>query len=187
MKGSFFKAPHQWFTRFEYFTQLMATAPSMELGTYVYWFKKSGHPGDWYSGRQQWLKLLREQKFRWLQSKLMLACAQGIHFKLSNLPDIVVRFSRGDVNMPNYDAFPFDVLVSEAKFEAAVYELLRSDVSILASRLLYYRVPVQHVPARHNVPQIFLVVDCSCLKDQKEIKMYGMSSAPKIRYVLCVR
>jgi hypothetical protein len=87
--------------------------------------------------------------FEW---KLMLACAQGIHFKLSNLPDVVARFSRGDVNMPNYDGFPFDVLVSEVKFEAAVYELLRSDAGILASRLLYYRVPVQHVPPQLNVP-----------------------------------
>ena len=86
-------------------------------------------------------------------SKLMLACVQGIHIKLSNLPDVVARLSRGDVNMPNYDAFPSDVLVSEVRFEAAVYELLQSDASILASRLLYYRVPVQHVPPRLNVPQ----------------------------------
>ena len=79
----------------------------------------------------------------------MLVCPQGIHFKLSNLPD---RFSRGDVNMSNYDAFPIDNLVSEVKFEAVVYELLRSDASILASCLLYHRVPVQHVPLRLNVP-----------------------------------
>ena len=78
----------------------------------------------------------------------MLVCPQGIHLKLSNLPDIVARFSRGDVNMPNYDGFSFDVLVSEVKFKAAVYELSRSDASILAFRLLYYIVPVQHVPPR---------------------------------------
>jgi hypothetical protein len=83
---------------------------------------------------------------------LMLVCSQGIHFKLSNLPDVVARFSRCDVNMPNYDGFPIDVLVSDVKFEAVVYELLRSDASILASRLLYYRVPV-HVPPQINVPQ----------------------------------
>lgn len=46
----------------------------------------------------------------------MLACAQDIHFKLSNLPDVVARFSRGDVNMFNYDGFPLDVVVSEVKF-----------------------------------------------------------------------
>ena len=87
-------------------------------------------------------------------SKLMLACPQCIHFKSSNLPDVVpvARFSRGDVNMPNCDVFPINDLVSEVKFEAAVYELLQSDASILASCLLYHRVPIQHVPLRLNVP-----------------------------------
>ena len=95
---------------------------------------------------------VRRNSPNYFGSKLMLASAQGIHFKLSNLPDVVARFSRRDVNMPNYEAFPIDSLVSDVKFEAAIYELLRSDASILASRLLYHRVPV-HVPPRLNVPQ----------------------------------
>jgi hypothetical protein len=47
--------------------------------------------------------------------------------------------------MPNYDGFPIHVQVPEVKFEVAVYELLRSEPSILASRLLYHRIPVQYV------------------------------------------
>jgi hypothetical protein len=55
--------------------------------------------------------------------------------------------------MPNYDGFPIHVQVPEVKFEAAVYELLRSESNILASRLLYHRIPVQHAGPRLDVPQ----------------------------------
>lgn len=58
--------------------------------------------------------------------------------------DVVARLARGDVNMPGYEGFPIHVQVPEVKFEAEVYELLQSEPDILASRLLYYRVPVQH-------------------------------------------
>jgi hypothetical protein len=64
--------------------------------------------------------------------------------KLSNGMDIVARLARSDVNMPDYDGFPIHVQVPEVKFEAEVYELLHSEPDIVASRLLYYRVPVQH-------------------------------------------
>jgi len=43
--------------------------------------------------------------------------------------------------------------VPEVKFEVAVYELLRSEPNILASRLLYHRIPVQHVGPRLGPPQ----------------------------------
>ncbi|KAF2793863.1 hypothetical protein K505DRAFT_243428, partial [Melanomma pulvis-pyrius CBS 109.77] len=72
----------------------------------------------------------------------------GFHLKLSSRPDIVARLARGDINMPNYDGFPIQVQVPEVKFEIAVYELLRSEPNILASRLLYHRIPVQHVGPR---------------------------------------
>jgi hypothetical protein len=65
----------------------------------------------------------------------------------------VVRLARGDVNMPNYDGFPIHVQVPEVKFEVAVYELLRSEPNILASRLLYHRIPVQHIGPRLDLPQ----------------------------------
>ncbi|KAI0863364.1 3-hydroxybutyryl-CoA dehydratase [Xylaria cubensis] len=68
----------------------------------------------------------------------------GIHFKLSNGLDIVARLARGDVNMPDFDGFPIHVQVPEVKFEAEMYQLLQSEPDILASRLLYYRVPVQY-------------------------------------------
>jgi len=77
---------------------------------------------------------------------------QGFHLKLSNWPDMVARLARGDVNMPNYDGFPIHVQVPEAKFEVAVYELLRSEPNTLASRLLYHRIPVQHDVPRVDPP-----------------------------------
>ncbi|KAJ9197698.1 hypothetical protein DTO164E3_5552 [Paecilomyces variotii] len=77
----------------------------------------------------------------------------GFHIKLSNRPDIVARLARGDINMPNYDGPPIQVQVPEVKFEIAVYELLRSEPNILASRLLYYRIPAQHVSPRLDMPQ----------------------------------
>ncbi|KAH9952260.1 3-hydroxybutyryl-CoA dehydratase [Lactifluus volemus] len=77
----------------------------------------------------------------------------GFHLKLSNRPDIVARLARGDVNMPNYDGFPIDTQVSEVKFEVALYELLRSEPNILASHLLYHRIPVQRIGPRLDHPQ----------------------------------
>ena len=116
-------------------------------------------------------------------SKLMLACPRCIHFKLSNLPDVVAHFSRGDVNMPNCNAFPNDDLVSEVKFEATVYELCdRMPVSWLlapsttVSRYSMYLSDLMFL-------MILLVVGCSCLKSQRERIIYGMNSAPKRRYV----
>lgn len=65
----------------------------------------------------------------------------------------MVRLARADVNMPKYDGFAFNVVFSEAKFEAAVYELLRSEPTILASRLLYHRLPVQYNGPKLDLPQ----------------------------------
>jgi hypothetical protein len=55
--------------------------------------------------------------------------------------------------LPNFDDFPIHIQVPEVKFEVAVYELLRSELNILASYLLYYRIPVQHVSPRLDLPQ----------------------------------
>lgn len=56
--------------------------------------------------------------------------------------------------MPDFDGFPIPVQVPEAMFEVAVYELLLSlEPQILASRLLYHRIPMQHVGPRLDLPQ----------------------------------
>ena len=55
--------------------------------------------------------------------------------------------------MPNYDGFPIEVQVPEVKFEVALYELLRSEPNILASHLLYHRIPVQHLGPKLDRPQ----------------------------------
>lgn len=68
---------------------------------------------------------------------------QGLHIRLANGLDILARIARADVNWPNYDGFTVDELVREAHFEAATYHLLGSHPEIMASRLLFYRVPVQ--------------------------------------------
>jgi hypothetical protein len=55
--------------------------------------------------------------------------------------------------MPDFDGFPIRVQVQEAKFEVAVYELLRSEPEILVSCLLYYRIPVELAGPRVDIPQ----------------------------------
>ncbi|KAF1348661.1 hypothetical protein BDV97DRAFT_377450 [Delphinella strobiligena] len=50
-------------------------------------------------------------------------------------------------------ALKSDREVSEVLFEAATYELLRDRSGIRASRLLYYRCPVQHPGAKVTVPR----------------------------------
>lgn len=56
-----------------------------------------------------------------------LGSAQGFHLTLSDRTDKVGRLARDDVNMPDFDSFPIHVQVSEAKFEVAAYDLLRSE------------------------------------------------------------
>ncbi|ERS97015.1 hypothetical protein HMPREF1624_06342 [Sporothrix schenckii ATCC 58251] len=77
----------------------------------------------------------------------------GFHIRLSNRADIVARLALGDCNMPNFDGFPIDVQIPEVKFEAAVYKLLRAEPNILASRLLYYRSPLQRTGPRLDLPK----------------------------------
>jgi hypothetical protein len=54
---------------------------------------------------------------------LSLGGGQGLHLKLSNRPDIVVRMFRDDVNMPNFDGAPIRKQVPKDTFEVAVYGL----------------------------------------------------------------
>jgi hypothetical protein len=76
---------------------------------------------------------------------------QGLHCKLSNQREVMVRLGRSDVNMPNYDGFDMDFLLGDINFEAATYKLLETS-NIPASRLLYFRLPVQHPGLRDKVP-----------------------------------
>jgi hypothetical protein len=64
---------------------------------------------------------------------------------------MVARLARGDVNMPDFDGFSVESQFSEVLFEAAAYKLLRNQVDIRASRLLYSRIPVQRPGPRHDV------------------------------------
>ena len=64
----------------------------------------------------------------------------------------MARLARGDVNMPDFDGFPIERQAPEAVFEAAIYELLRPESDIRASRLLYYRAPVKHPGPRLAIP-----------------------------------
>lgn len=65
----------------------------------------------------------------------------------------MARLARGDVSMPDFDGFPVEEQAAEAKFEAAVYELLRSEANIQTSRLLYYRMPRRNPGPRFATPQ----------------------------------
>ncbi|KAK3373628.1 3-hydroxybutyryl-CoA dehydratase [Lasiosphaeria ovina] len=66
----------------------------------------------------------------------------GFHLKLSDGSYLVARFSRSDV--------------SEAKFETEAYQLLRLVPNVLASLLLYYRLPVQLASTSVEVPKDIL-------------------------------
>jgi hypothetical protein len=46
--------------------------------------------------------------------------------------------------MPDFDGFTVESQANEVRFEAAVYSLLKGNLDIRASRLLYFHVPVQH-------------------------------------------
>jgi hypothetical protein len=76
----------------------------------------------------------------------------GFHFKLSDGADIIARVARGDVNMPGFDGFDPRVQASEVRFEAATYQLLLSERGVMATRLLYYRPPVQYSGTKLNRP-----------------------------------
>ena len=81
-----------------------------------------------------------------------LGRTQGFHLRLSNRPDVLARVDRSDANMPNYQGWEVHKWAAEVEFEAATYKLLRSEPDVLASRLLYHRIPVQHVGPRLNLP-----------------------------------
>ncbi|KAF4636181.1 hypothetical protein G7Y89_g1903 [Cudoniella acicularis] len=85
-----------------------------------------------------------EPKFRVINISIVFKGSNnyGFYLKLSNRLDIVARLARGDINMPNYNGFLIYIQVLKAKFEVAVYELLRLELNILASYLLYYRILV---------------------------------------------
>jgi hypothetical protein len=88
--------------------------------------------------------------------------------KLSNGSDILVRMSRGDINMPNYDDFHLHTQVLDFEFEAAEYELLHFESNIRASRLHYYRVPAQNgSSSQHDVPREFQDVACFFRKGRR--------------------
>ncbi|MCJ1349392.1 hypothetical protein MMC31_007632 [Peltigera leucophlebia] len=83
-----------------------------------------------------------------------ISILKGFHLKLLNRPDVVARLARAD---PNYSCLPFHVQVSKAKFEVALYELLRSEPNIMASNLLTYRILVQQVGPRLDVRCLLLL------------------------------
>ncbi|KAJ7186727.1 hypothetical protein C8R46DRAFT_278713 [Mycena filopes] len=73
----------------------------------------------------------------------------GMHLRLANDSDVLVRLARRDVNWPRFTAEgnADEILelverqVQEVQFESEVYGLLRSQPQIMASNLLYYRPP----------------------------------------------
>ena len=65
---------------------------------------------------------------------------------------MVIRLARGDVNMPDFDGFVVERQIADVKFEAATYVLLRNEVEVRASRLLYHRAPVLNPGPRVQIP-----------------------------------
>ncbi|KAJ7639871.1 hypothetical protein DFH06DRAFT_1335274 [Mycena polygramma] len=74
----------------------------------------------------------------------------GLSFSLQDGRDILVRISRFDINWTplhaptRHDAASrFEETITNAEFEAAVYNLLRSESEIKISRLLFHRAPAR--------------------------------------------
>jgi hypothetical protein len=86
---------------------------------------------------------------------LKLTLIQGIHLRTSDEKDLLCRLARGDVNMPDFDGFAVKEQVNDVQFEAAVYSLLEGNLDIRASRLLYFRVPVEQ-PGTKTAPPVDL-------------------------------
>lgn len=78
--------------------------------------------------------------------------AQGFDIMMENGVRILARLARGDVNMPDFDGFPVEEQVAEVEFEAETYTLLRSEATILPSRLLYHRIPVLDIGRNKDIP-----------------------------------
>lgn len=54
--------------------------------------------------------------------------------------------------MPNYDESDMGFIFRELHFEAATYALLQENSAIPVSRLVYFRVPVQHSGHKVDIP-----------------------------------
>ncbi|KAJ6494847.1 hypothetical protein C8R47DRAFT_974143 [Mycena vitilis] len=74
----------------------------------------------------------------------------GLSFSLRDGRDVLVRISRFDINWtPLYAptrhdaASRFEETITDVEFEAAVYNLLRSESEIKISRLIFYRAPAR--------------------------------------------
>ncbi|KIK61131.1 hypothetical protein GYMLUDRAFT_73533 [Collybiopsis luxurians FD-317 M1] len=76
----------------------------------------------------------------------------GFHLKTAEGRDLIGRLSCGDVNVPNFDGFPFDMQCQDVQFEVDAYSLLQSKPAVLASHLLYHRLPVLHPEPRTKHP-----------------------------------
>ncbi|KAI4643656.1 hypothetical protein J4E93_006668 [Alternaria ventricosa] len=77
---------------------------------------------------------------------------RGFHLQVRDGPDLVVRLSRGDVNMPDFDGFVVERQIAEVEFEAATYDLLRDEAEVRVSRLLYHRAPVLKPGPKVQIP-----------------------------------
>lgn len=53
---------------------------------------------------------------------------------------------------PNYCSWPYHKLVSQVEFEAAVYDLLRNELDLKTSTLLYHRAQAQRPEPGFELP-----------------------------------
>jgi hypothetical protein len=79
---------------------------------------------------------------------------KGVELCLDSGRTLIVRISRSDVDWPGYDGYPFHVVLSEAKLEAAIYQLLQSDNEVLASGLIVHRLRVLRSITSADIPPV---------------------------------
>ncbi|KAF4636483.1 hypothetical protein G7Y89_g1591 [Cudoniella acicularis] len=91
----------------------------------------------------------------WNVDNLIRKIEEKIDTKATN----ILYVSKGSNNYGLHLQLPnraFSRKLPEAEFEAAVYRLLRSEPDMPVSKLLYYRIPVQHAGPRLSPPQDIL-------------------------------
>lgn len=60
---------------------------------------------------------------------------------MANGEEILVRLGHSDINKPDRDSYPVHIQLSDANYEAALYEIFPSDTEVKLAPLLYNRVP----------------------------------------------
>ncbi|KAJ7629364.1 hypothetical protein DFH06DRAFT_1056959 [Mycena polygramma] len=122
----------------------------------------------------------------------------GMHLRLANALDILVRLARRDMNWPRSATEDADRMaelvkqqVYDVEFEAEIYRLLRPHPEVLTANLLYHRAPTYEVDAPDAPPRDTLGRALFVFEKTQGVNNVWPDDADKRRLILqqsaCVR